>query len=101
MFTRGDSVGRANQEVNSASAAEIQINHSDGRSSGVKYYTATGADGTLTLNISRDSGAGFKTPLTAVIEHNGVTSALLPVILPSSPARTRRKPTTGAIWRKR
>lgn len=66
--------------MNSASAAEIQINHSDGRSSGVKYYTATGADGTLTLNISRDSGAGFKTPLTAVIEHNGVTSALLPVI---------------------
>ncbi|ESE90721.1 outer membrane protein RatB, partial [Salmonella enterica subsp. enterica serovar Paratyphi B str. SARA56] len=80
IFTRGDSVGRANQEVNSASAAEIQINHSDGRSSGVKYYTATGADGTLTLNISQDSGAGFKTPLTAVIEHNGVTSAPLPVI---------------------
>ncbi|WP_246768866.1 Immunoglobulin-like domain BIg-containing protein, partial [Salmonella enterica] len=24
-----------------------------------------GADGTLTLNISQDSGAGFKTPLTA------------------------------------
>ncbi|ELH8386600.1 hypothetical protein Q7X33_001731 [Salmonella enterica subsp. enterica] len=80
IFTRGDSVGRANQEVNSASAAEIQINHSDGRSSGVKYYTATGADGTLTLNISQDSGAGFKTPLTAAIEHNGVTSAPLPVI---------------------
>ncbi|EFR3887226.1 hypothetical protein H1342_003756, partial [Salmonella enterica] len=80
IFTRGDSVGRANQEVNSASAAEIQINHSDGRSSGVKYYTATGADGTLTLNISQDGGAGFKTPLTAAIEHNGVTSAPLPVI---------------------
>ncbi|EAT3056209.1 hypothetical protein E0G36_26590, partial [Salmonella enterica] len=58
----------------------IQINHSDGRSSGANYYTATGADGTLTLNISQDSGAGFKTPLTAAIEHNGVTSAPLPVI---------------------
>lgn len=79
IFTRGDSVGRANQEVNS-SAADIQINHSDGRSSGANYYTATGADGTLTLNISQDSGAGFKTPLTAAIEHNGVTSAPLPVI---------------------
>ncbi|ECC8936740.1 hypothetical protein DOQ97_12045 [Salmonella enterica subsp. enterica] len=58
IFTRGDSVGRANQEVNSSAAADIQINHSDGRS----------------------SGAGFKTPLTAAIEHNGVTSAPLPVI---------------------
>lgn len=80
IFTRGDSVGRANQEVNSSAAADIQINHSDGRSSGANYYTATGADGTLTLNISQDSGAGFKTPLTAAIEHNGVTSAPLPVI---------------------
>ncbi|EDT7400148.1 hypothetical protein AHX81_001545 [Salmonella enterica subsp. enterica] len=80
IFTRGDSVGRANQEVNSSSAADIQINHSDGRSSGANYYTATGADGTLTLNISQDSGAGFKTPLVAAIEHNGVTSAPLPVI---------------------
>lgn len=60
IFTRGDSVGRANQEVNSSAAADIQINHSDGRSSGANYYTATGADGTLTLNISQDSGAGFK-----------------------------------------
>ncbi|EBR6910927.1 hypothetical protein CAW28_07310 [Salmonella enterica] len=80
IFTRGDSVGRANQEVNSSAAADIQINHSDGRSSGANYYTATGVDGTLTLNISQDSGAGFKTPLTAAIEHNGVTSAPLPVI---------------------
>ncbi|HFG9420923.1 TPA: DUF823 domain-containing adhesin [Salmonella enterica subsp. enterica serovar 1,4,[5],12:b:-] len=80
IFTRGDSVGRANQEVNSSAAADIQINHSDGRSSGANYYTATGADGTLALNISQDSGAGFKTPLTAAIEHNGVTSAPLPVI---------------------
>ncbi|EHW8240812.1 hypothetical protein K2S59_002901 [Salmonella enterica] len=49
IFTRGDSVGRANQEVNSSAAADIQINHSDGRSSGANYYTATGVDGTLTL----------------------------------------------------
>lgn len=66
--------------MNSSAAADIQINHSDGRSSGANYYTATGVDGTLTLNISQDSGAGFKTPLTAAIEHNGVTSAPLPVI---------------------
>ncbi|MGS8879606.1 Immunoglobulin-like domain BIg-containing protein, partial [Salmonella enterica subsp. enterica serovar Infantis] len=51
-----------------------------GRSSGANYSTATGADGTLPLNISQDSGAGFKTPLTAAIEHHGVTSAPLPVI---------------------
>ncbi|ECB1043485.1 hypothetical protein S780_19045 [Salmonella enterica] len=81
IFMRGDSIGRANQEVNSSVAAEIQINHSDGRNSGVKYYTATGADGTLTLDISQDGGAGFKTPLTASIEHSNVaTTAPLPVI---------------------
>ncbi|EBY9769812.1 hypothetical protein D5W60_18330 [Salmonella enterica subsp. enterica serovar Corvallis] len=81
IFMRGDSIGRANQEVNSALAAEIQINHGDGRNSGVKYYTATGADGTLTLDISQDGGAGFKTPLTASIEHSNVaTTAPLPVI---------------------
>ncbi|ECK8871614.1 hypothetical protein DNW15_06380 [Salmonella enterica subsp. enterica] len=81
IFMRGDSIGRANQEVNSSVAAEIQINHSDGRNSGVKYYTATGADGTLTLDISQDGGAGFKTPLTASIEHSNVaTTAPLLVI---------------------
>ncbi|EAY8070370.1 hypothetical protein AHZ02_13075 [Salmonella enterica] len=81
IFMRSDSIGRANQEVNSSVAAEIQINHSDGRNSGVKYYTATGADGTLTLDISQDGGAGFKTPLTASIEHSNVaTTAPLPVI---------------------
>ncbi|HFV9772998.1 TPA: DUF823/DUF824 repeat adhesin RatB [Salmonella enterica subsp. enterica serovar Orientalis] len=81
IFMRGDSIGRANQEVNSSVAAEIQINHSDGRNSGVKYYTATGADDTLTLDISQDGGAGFKTPLTASIEHSNVaTTAPLPVI---------------------
>ncbi|EBV4027602.1 hypothetical protein E2G78_09840 [Salmonella enterica subsp. enterica serovar Wien] len=81
IFMRGDSIGRANQEVNSSVAAEIQINHSDGRNSGVKYYTATGADGTLTLDISQDGGAGFKTPLTASIEHSNVaTTAPLSVI---------------------
>lgn len=81
IFTRGDSVGRANQEVNGSQAAVIQINHGDGRSSGVEYYTATGADGTLTLDISQDGGTGFKTPLTAAIEHSGgVTTAPLPVI---------------------
>ncbi|EBV1603437.1 hypothetical protein DN030_10150 [Salmonella enterica subsp. enterica serovar Newport] len=51
IFTRGDSVGRANQEVNS-SAADIQINHSDGRSSGANYYTATGAAASLTLTLA-------------------------------------------------
>ncbi|MGS8722666.1 Immunoglobulin-like domain BIg-containing protein, partial [Salmonella enterica subsp. enterica serovar Infantis] len=34
IFTRGDRVGRANQEVNSSAEADIQINHRDGRSSG-------------------------------------------------------------------
>lgn len=60
IFTRGDSVGRANQEVNSSAAADIQINHSDGRSSGANYYTATGADGTLTLNISGTAARALK-----------------------------------------
>ncbi|RAN03086.1 hypothetical protein SE13_22740, partial [Salmonella enterica subsp. enterica serovar Thompson] len=36
----------------------------------------------LPLNSGQDSGAAFKTPLTAEIEHNGVTSAPLPVIFP-------------------
>ncbi|EBS5179700.1 TPA: hypothetical protein G8Z98_003260 [Salmonella enterica] len=81
IFTRGDSIGRANQEVNGSQAAAIQINHSDARNSGVEYYTATGADGTLTLDISQDGGAGFKTPLMASIEHsNATTTAPLPVI---------------------
>lgn len=81
IFTRGDSIGRANQEVNGSQAAAIQINHSDARNSGVEYYTATGADGTLTLDISQDGGAGFKTPLMASIEHsNAATTAPLPVI---------------------
>ncbi|ENA9697351.1 hypothetical protein ABG299_002891 [Salmonella enterica subsp. enterica] len=81
IFERGDSVGRTNQDVNGTSAATIQINHSEGRNSGVEYFTATGADGTLTLDISQDDGAGFKTPLTAVIEHSGnITTAPLPVI---------------------
>lgn len=87
--------------MNSSAAADIQINHSDGRSSGANYYTATGADGTLTLNISQDSGAGFKTPLTAAIEHNGVTSAPLPVIFTVVTSPDTPRPTTGAIWRKR
>lgn len=60
IFTRGDSIGRVNQEVNGSQAAAIQINHSDARNSGVEYYTATGADGTLKLDISQDGGAGFK-----------------------------------------
>ncbi|EKH0499448.1 hypothetical protein PZU55_000089 [Salmonella enterica] len=81
IFTRGDSIGRANQEVNGSQAAAIQINHSDARNSGVEYYTATGADGTLTLDISQDGSAGFKTPLMASIEHsNATTTAPLPVI---------------------
>lgn len=81
IFTRGDSIGRANQEVNGSQAAAIQINHSDARNSGVEYYTATGADGMLTLDISQDGGAGFKTPLMASIEHsNAATTAPLPVI---------------------
>lgn len=81
IFTRGDSIGRANQEVNGSQAAAIQINHSDARNSGVEYYTATGADGTLKLDISQDGGAGFKTPLMASIEHsNATTTAPLPVI---------------------
>ncbi|EII3401984.1 hypothetical protein LG566_004187, partial [Salmonella enterica] len=81
IFTRGDSIGRANQEVNGSQAAAIQINHSDARNSGVEYYTATGADGSLTLDISQDGGAGFKTPLMASIEHsNATTTAPLPVI---------------------
>ncbi|EEF6757360.1 hypothetical protein FVG69_16585, partial [Salmonella enterica] len=81
IFTRGDSIGRANQEGNGSQAAAIQINHSDARNSGVEYYTATGADGTLTLDISQDGGAGFKTPLMASIEHsNATTTAPLPVI---------------------
>lgn len=80
IFKRGDSVGRANQELNSSLAATIQINHSDGRNSGVEYYTTTGADGTLTLDISQDGGAGFKTPLTATIEHSSVATTPLPVI---------------------
>ncbi|EEF5708592.1 hypothetical protein QB781_002138 [Salmonella enterica] len=81
IFTRGDSIGRANQEGNGSQAAAIQINHSDARNSGVEYYTATGADGTLTLDISQDGGAGFKTPLMASIEHsNATTIAPLPVI---------------------
>lgn len=81
IFTRGDSIGRANQEVNGSQAAAIQINHSDARNSGVEYYTATGADGTLTLDISQDGGAGFKTPLMASIEHsNAATTTPLPVI---------------------
>ncbi|EDS7168078.1 hypothetical protein R991_004505, partial [Salmonella enterica] len=81
IFTRGDSIGRANQEVNGSQAAAIQINHSDARNSGVEYYTATGADGTLKLDISQDGGAGFKTPLMASIEHsNAATTAPLPVI---------------------
>ncbi|EKC2053608.1 hypothetical protein PUY00_003457 [Salmonella enterica] len=81
IFTRGDSIGRVNQEVNGSQAAAIQINHSDARNSGVEYYTATGADGTLKLDISQDGGAGFKTPLMASIEHsNATTTAPLPVI---------------------
>ncbi|EOF5133351.1 DUF823/DUF824 repeat adhesin RatB [Salmonella enterica] len=81
IFTRGDSIGRANQEVNGSQAAAIQINHSDARNSGVEYYTATGADGTLTLDISQDGGAGFKTPLMSSIEHsNATTTTPLPVI---------------------
>lgn len=48
---------------------------------GNKIHTATGADGTLTLDISQDGGAGFKTPLMASIEHsNATTTAPLPVI---------------------
>lgn len=69
IFTRGDSVGRSNQDANATEAAAIQINQGTGIDNGVEYYTATGDDGTVTLNINQDSGAGFKTPLYAAIEN--------------------------------
>ncbi|MEZ2585228.1 adhesion domain-containing protein [Kluyvera intermedia] len=69
IFTRGDSVGRSNQDANATEAAAIQINQGTGIDSGIEYYTATGDDGTVTLDINQDSGAGFKTPLHAAIEN--------------------------------
>ena len=80
IFMRGDSTGRSNQEVNATEAATIQINHGEGRQSGVEYYTATGDDGTLTLEINQDGGAGFKTPLQAAIDGLSNTTQSLPVI---------------------
>ncbi|KFC96458.1 RatA family protein [Leminorella grimontii ATCC 33999 = DSM 5078] len=81
IFKRGDSVGRANREVNASQAAVIYINHTDGRNSGVEYYTATGPDGSVTLDISQDDGAGFETPLSASIEHYGATTEqTMPVV---------------------
>lgn len=85
-FLRGDSVGRSNQDVNATEASTIQINHTEGRMSGVTYYAVTGADGTLTLDINQDSGAGFETPLKAYIEKQSYigstvdTTVTMPVI---------------------
>ena len=80
IFTRGDSVGRSNQDVNTTEAAAIQINQGTGIDSGVEYYTATGDDGTVTLNINQDGGAGFSTPLQASIENITNTSQSLSAI---------------------
>lgn len=80
IFTRGDSVGRTNQDVNTTAAATIQVNQSSSLDSGVEYYTATGDDGTVTLNINQDGGAGFSTPLQASIENIANTSQSLPAI---------------------
>lgn len=80
IFTRGDSVGRSNQDVNATEAAAIQINQGTGIDSGVEYYTATGDDGTVTLNINQDGGAGFSTPLQASIENITNTSQSLSAI---------------------
>ncbi|CAD7561678.1 RatA homolog [Citrobacter europaeus] len=81
IFKRGDSIGRKYQVVNTSAAAAIQINHSESRSSGIEYYSATNENGTLTLDISQDSGAGFKTPLLASLEHtSSATEQTLPVV---------------------
>ncbi|EFE09850.1 adhesion domain-containing protein [Citrobacter youngae] len=80
IFGRGDSVGRANQDVNGSEAAMIQINHGEGRASRAEYYTVTGEDGTLALEVSQDSGAGFKTPLQATIDDHSDTTQTLSVV---------------------
>lgn len=79
-LTRGDSVGRADQSINQTVAAAIQINHAETRNSGVAYYSATGDDGTLTLDISQDGGAGFKTPLRASLNDSTDAPQTLPVV---------------------
>lgn len=80
IFARGDSVGRSNQEVNVSNAAMIQIDHGDGRASSAKYYTATGDDGTLSLEISQDEGAGFETPIMASIDGLSASTQSWPAI---------------------
>lgn len=80
IFTRGNSVGRTSQDINTTIAAVIQVNHGADLNSGDEYYTATGDDGTVTLNINQDSGAGFSTPLLASIENINNTRQSLPAI---------------------
>lgn len=73
VFTRGDSVGRANQDINATEAATIQVNQNVALNRGAEYYIATGDDGTVTLDINQDDGAGFSTPLQASIENTSNT----------------------------
>ncbi|MBJ4954875.1 hypothetical protein JGF37_08095 [Salmonella enterica subsp. enterica serovar Goldcoast] len=80
IFARGDSTGRASKDINSSDAAMMQINHEEGRTSSAEYYTVTGDDGTLTLDISQDNGAGFITPLQATIDGLSESRQSLPAV---------------------
>lgn len=66
--------------MNATAAAAIGVNEGDGLDSGEQYYTATGDDGTVTLNIKQDGGAGFKTPLQAAIENIASSSQSLSTV---------------------
>lgn len=80
ILGRGDSVGRANQDVNASEAALLEIDRREGRAGSAEYYTATGEDGTLSLGISQDGGAGFKTPIRASIDGLSSSTQSWPVI---------------------